>query len=127
MPQTSASVPPPAERVYPKLPYPYVTEAAQVDSEQIRLGGEYVLIFGKVKVPVRAGYFNDRQIRLDRGGKAPRYDGFTAGTGVSVGPMLVDAAYLYESGSYVRADVDVKVSQRAHRFLVSLIYRHGGS
>jgi len=128
LPQSSSSsIPPPAERVYPKLRYPYVTEFTQVDSEQIRLGGEYVLIFGKVKVPVRAGYFNDRQIRLDRDGEAPRYNGFTAGTGVSVGPVLVDAAYLYEYGSYVRPIDDVKVEQRASRFLISLIYRHGGS
>jgi len=117
--------PPPADYVYSKLPYPYVTEDRQVDSEQVRFGVEYVFISGRIKVPVRGGYFNDRQIRLDRDGHAPRYHGFTAGTGLIVGSVLLDAAYLYQYGSY--DDVfDQRITQRTHRFLASVIYRFGG-
>jgi long-subunit fatty acid transport protein len=117
--------PPPDSYVYPKLPYPYVTEEKQVDSEQIRFGVEYVFISGRLKVPVRGGYFNDRQIRLDRNGHAPRYNGVTAGTGLIMGSVLMDAAYLYEYGSYVDG-FDQKITQRTHRFLASVIYRFGG-
>jgi long-subunit fatty acid transport protein len=113
------------DKTYPKLPYPYVAETDQVDSEQIRFGVEYVFIGQSIKVPVRAGYFNDRQIRRDRDGHAPRYNGFTAGTGIIVGSVLLDAAYLYEYGSFVDP-LNLKVTQHTHRFLASLIYRFGG-
>jgi hypothetical protein len=119
------AVPPSADNTYAKLPYPYLTEADQVDSEQIRFGVEYVLIGRRIKVPLRGGYFNDRQIRRDVNGQAPRYNGFTAGTGIVVGPVLLDAAYLYEYGSYVDG-LNLKNSQHTHRFLASLIYRFGG-
>jgi hypothetical protein len=123
---SSSSVPPPtAENTYDKLPYPYLTETDQADSEQIRFGVEYVFIGSRFKVPVRGGYFNDRQIRRDGDGGAPRYNGFTAGTGIIVGPVLLDAAYLYEYGSYVD-NLELKNTQRSHRFLASLIYRFGG-
>jgi hypothetical protein len=121
-----AATPPPNPAVtYPKLPYPYLTEDDQADSEQIRFGAEYVFIGRRLKVPVRGGYFNDRQIRRDRDGHAPRYNGFTAGTGIIVGSVLLDAAYLYEYGSYIDA-LDLKTTQRTHRFLASLIYRFSG-
>jgi hypothetical protein len=123
---SASSVPPPADRVFPKLYYPEVDEVAQVDSEQIRFGAEYVFIFDKFKLPVRAGYFNDRQIVIDASGNAPRYHGMTAGTGIIVGPVLLDAAYLYEYGSYITSPNRQKVTQRMHRFLASLIYRFGG-
>jgi long-subunit fatty acid transport protein len=110
---------------YDKLPYPYVAETDQADSEQLRFGVEYVLIGRRLKVPVRGGYFNDRQIRRDRNGRAPRYNGFTAGTGIIVGSVLLDAAYLYEFGSFVDLS-DQKNTQHTHRFLASLIYRFGG-
>jgi long-subunit fatty acid transport protein len=116
---------PAADNTYPTLPYPYVAETDQVDSEQIRFGVEYVFIGERFKVPVRGGYFNDRQILRDRNGHPPRYNGFTAGTGIIVGSVLLDAAYLYEYGSYVDG-LDLKHTQHTHRFLASLIYRFGG-
>jgi long-subunit fatty acid transport protein len=123
-PSTRATNPSP-ENTYEKLPFPYVQDSGQEDSEQFRLGVEYVFIGRRLKVPVRGGYFNDRQIRRDRDDHPPRYNGFTAGTGLIVGPVLLDAAYLYEYGSYVNA-FDVKTAQQTHRFLASLIYRFGG-
>jgi long-subunit fatty acid transport protein len=119
------STSPAPDNTFDKLPYPYLIESDQADSEQIRFGVEYVLIGKRLKVPVRGGYFNDRQIRRDRNGHAPRFNGFTAGTGLIVGPLLLDAAYLYEYGSYI-AGFDLKTTQHTHRFLASLIYRFGG-
>jgi hypothetical protein len=119
------AVAPTTENTFPKLPYPYVAETEQADSEQIRFGVEYVFIGRRLKVPVRGGYFNDRQILRDGQGRPPRYNGFTAGTGIIVGPVLLDAAYLYEYGSYVDS-LDLQHTQHTHRFLASLIYRFGG-
>jgi long-subunit fatty acid transport protein len=120
--------PPRTVDTYDKLPYPYVyltSPARQDDSEQLRVGLEYVFIGSRLKVPVRAGYYNDRQILPDRDGHTPRYNGFSVGTGLIVGPALLDLAYLYEAGSYTDT-LDLRNRQRTHRFLVSLIYRHGG-
>jgi long-subunit fatty acid transport protein len=119
-------VPPPSQNVYAKLPYPYFTQAAQADAEQLRLGLEYVFISGRLKLPIRAGYFNDRQIRRDADGRASRYNGVTAGTGLIVGPVLLDAAYLYESGSYDDVSLGT-VTQKTHQVLASVIYRFGAA
>jgi len=130
LPVSDGTVPnataPGVANTFPKLPYPYVLEEDQADSEQIRFGVEYVFIGQRLKVPVRGGYFNDRQIRRDRKGHAPRYNGFTAGTGIIVGSVLLDAAYLYEYGSYVDGLNQLQSTQHTHRFLASLIYRFGG-
>ena len=40
-------------------------------AQQIRAGVEWVLIWGRVKLPLRAGYFNDRQITPNPGGVGP--------------------------------------------------------
>ncbi len=108
---------------FPVLPYPSLTDPHQEDTEQVRIGVEYVVLRGRIKWPLRAGYFNDRQFFHDFSGSAPRFDGWTAGTGLILGPMLVDVAYVYEGGSY--KDVDAaQVRVRSHRVFASLIYRH---
>jgi long-subunit fatty acid transport protein len=123
--------PPAAQDILPKRPFPYVREwseegkSNQEDSEQIRVGVEYVFIGRKVKVPLRVGYFNDRQIRRDLDGHVPRFNGFTAGTGLIVGPVLFDVAYLYEHGSFVDAVDFNPITQRTHLVLASVIYRFG--
>jgi len=54
---------------------------------------------------------------------APRFDAVTAGAGIIIGPLLLDAAYNYEHGSY--ADLDGRaVSVKSHRVVTSVIYRH---
>ena len=114
---------------YDPLPYPLLDQE-QGDSDQIRLGVEYVVFTKGLKIPLRAGYFNDQQIGLVPGtGAAPRYHGFTAGVGIIVGPMLFDVAYLYESGSFlepVEGEAPVKNTLKTERFFLSLIYRLGG-
>lgn len=111
----------------------------QVDAEQIRLGLEYVLIKGRLKVPLRAGYFSDRQIKPNPDGKGPRYDGLTAGIGLVLGPMLLDVAYVHEFGEFsTPADLagagfdpapgaalppNPRYSVTANRVFTSIIYR----
>jgi hypothetical protein len=131
---------------FPELPYPTLIDPHQRDTEQIRGGLEYVWIHGRLKWPLRFGYFKDRQFfrALDgvcdpaagepevanapgarpRKCGGPRFDAWTAGAGLIVGPVLFDVAYIYEHGRYVSLAVsDVRL--RSHRVFASLIYRHG--
>jgi len=112
---------PPGPNVYPyPLQYPSLKAvpasdnpsdpaalAGQRDSAQVRLGVEWVLIRGGLKVPLRAGYFKDRQILPDVAGDAPWFNGFTGGVGLVLHGLLFDVAYVYEVGKYSVADAVV--------------------
>jgi long-subunit fatty acid transport protein len=114
--------------VFDVLPYPLfdTTRGTEVDTLQIRTGAEYVIIGHGLKIPVRAGYFTDRQYFPAAGGRAPVFHGWTAGTGVILGPVLLDVAYVHEWGHYADYVVsDRSVSVKPRRAYVSLIYRHG--
>jgi hypothetical protein len=125
---------PPPPVVFDELPYPTLI-AEQEDAEQVRVGVEYVLIKGHLKVPFRAGYFSDRQITRDLSGSVPRFDGITMGAGIILGSLLLDLAYLYEFGSYsvtveadapdaaARARFTIPYSLHTQRVFASLIYR----
>ncbi len=105
----------------------------QHDKQEIRLGAEWMLIKGDVRIPLRAGYFNDRQILPDASGRTPRFDGLTAGAGIAFGSFVLDLAYLYEFGSYdsplseeqVTDSSTTRATVRTDRFFASLIYRFG--
>ena len=125
-------------KTYDTLPYPTLDDNDQVDSLQFRLGGEYVVISGRLKVPLRAGFFTDRQYFRAAGpldatgrdlgtGEAPTFYGLTAGVGVLVGPVLLDAAYVYERGSYQDYDSRTRATTTTQRLFLSLIYRHGSN
>ena len=129
---------PPPPNIYPSFQYPTL-KPGQQDAQQIRAGVEWVLIWGRVKLPLRAGYFNDRQITPNPGGDTPRFNGFTLGTGLLLGPLLVDVAYVHESGAYtVPADTGdfdfppdvtpapVRNVLRTDRVFVSFICRFSG-
>jgi long-chain fatty acid transport protein len=111
-------------QVFDTLPFPDLETDLQADTEQIRLGIEYVVIGRRLKWPLRAGYFNDRQFFL-ADGEAPRFNGFTAGVGMLVGPVLFDVAYLRESGSYT--DLETRVDVKVQRVFASVIYRFGSN
>jgi hypothetical protein len=127
---------PPAPDVFDELPYPTLV-SEQVDSQQIRAGVEWVVISSpRLKIPLRAGYFNDRQITAYPDGRVPRYNGVTFGTGLILGSLLLDVAYLLEFGADVvdveveptgaeaRAlTVPVQYSLRTQRVFASVIYR----
>jgi hypothetical protein len=145
---------PPKPVVYPDRQYPTLwpvpdpsnpddplKRQGQQDAEQFRVGVEWVLIKGALKVPLRAGYFNDRQIAPVLGGNPPRFNGFTARTGQILGSMLFDVAYVYEFGEYSVAtevttsgEFDVpptpqpalRYAATTHRFYASVIYRFSG-
>jgi hypothetical protein len=120
------------------LPYPTLNDVDQQNTSQLRAGVEYVVIKNRLKWPIRAGYFTDGQyFRAATGltptgqpvmGQAPTFHAFTVGTGLIVGPILFDIAYLHETGSYLSIDAvdgsllnnDVKAS----RIYASVIYRH---
>jgi len=105
---------------------------AQQDAEQIRAGVEWVLIKGQVRIPLRFGYFNDRQIAPTAGGAGPiRFNGLTAGTGLILGAMQLDFAWVYEFGEYFVASeatqqVPIRNALTTNRVYASIIYRFSG-
>lgn len=109
---------------YESLPYPTFTAVAG-DTVQIRTGVEYVLIHDRVRWPVRAGYFRNRQTFPASDGDSPWFNGATLGLGMGVGPLMLDVAFVYEAGDYVDQNV-FQQSIDARRLLFSLIYRHLG-
>jgi hypothetical protein len=134
---------PPPANVFDVLPYPSLGEdrvvkqdVEQVDAEQIRVGVEYVLLTRRFKIPFRAGYFNDRQIVAYPGQSAPRFNGITVGTGIILGSLLLDVAYLHEFGKYsitleqaTASSTPVEpITSTVHtnRFFASVIYRFTG-
>ena len=106
---------------YASLPYPTLDAPAN-DTEQLRVGVEYVIIGDRIRWPVRAGYFSDRQTYRDATGSSPRFNGATVGLGVGVGPLLLDVAFVYELGDYIDPSL-FEQSLTARRVLISLIYR----
>jgi long-subunit fatty acid transport protein len=119
----SGEQPPPTE--FRELPYPTLDDPDQTDTQQFRLGVEYVVLAGGLRIPIRGGVFTDRQYFRAGDGDPPRFWGFTAGTGLSFGPFMLDFAYLWERGEFVTADESAeRVATRFSRAFVSLIYRH---
>jgi long-subunit fatty acid transport protein len=148
---TPAAPPPPI--VFEELQYPTLRTvpdpddpddparlASQRNAQQFRAGVEWVLIKGALKVPLRGGYFNDRQIIPNPGGNTPRFHGFTAGTGLILGSLLLDVAYVYEFGEYLVAPEagsiavtdgtspapPVRNALTTNRIFASIIYRFSG-
>jgi len=139
-------VPPPPPLVFPELQYPTLGAvpdpadptdparlSAQQDAEQIRTGVEWVLIAGRLKVPLRGGYFNDKQITPSPGGGAVRFNGVTAGTGLILGSLQLDFAWVYEFGEYFVASESseagvnqVRFALTTNRLYASIIYRFSG-
>jgi hypothetical protein len=117
--------PPPPPDVFTRLPYPTLDDLDQTDTQQVRAGLEYVLIAGPVKIPLRAGFFVDRQYFRAADGSPPWFHGYTAGTGVSVGPLLIDVAFVHEQGRFLPMDDPAPVRTQFSRVFVSLTYRAG--
>jgi len=111
---------------YESLSYPtFTTDTDAADTVQIRAGVEYVLIHDRVRWPVRAGFFRNRQSFPASDADSPWFNGATLGVGMGVGPLMLDVAFVYETGDYVDASV-FQQSIDARRVLFSLIYRHLG-
>jgi hypothetical protein len=152
---TSRGAPPTPPTIFPELQYPTrlavpdpsdpndpARRLGQQDAEQVRVGVEWVLITGRLKFPLRAGYFSDRQITPNPGGDIPRFNGVTAGAGILLGPMMLDVAWVHEFGEYfitpeaasggqfdtppAAPQVSVRNTLTANRFFASVIYRFSG-
>ena len=120
---------------YPTLRNPASGVALQKDAQQFRLGLEYVFLTSRLKVPLRFGYFSDRQVTPNPAGDIPRFNGFTAGIGVALGSMLLDVAYVYEFGEYSVSpesvgesgtNAPIRYALTTNRVYASLIYRFSG-
>lgn len=99
---------------------------------QAHVGAEYLVIFPRTVVPVRGGLFYDPEPRAEG---LEHVLGFALGTGVSIGPMIVDLAYQMRWGPNANpnvlggdtSDVDAVVmstggSVLQHAFYLSGIY-----
>ena len=86
-----------------------------------------MLIHDRVRWPIRAGYFTNRQTFPGRGRRgSPWFNGaHPRASGMGVGPLLLDVAFVYETGDYVDPSL-FEQSLNARRVLISLIYRHLG-
>jgi long-subunit fatty acid transport protein len=128
---------PPPPVFYDRLPYPYVYLVEQNDTEEIRVGVEYVAIRGALKIPLRGGYFNTKRINVlgPTIQDPPRFNGFAVGVGILMGPVLFDVAYTYEWGEVVEnlgtaaagdnAQTTVRNTVKNQRLFASFIYRFG--
>jgi long-subunit fatty acid transport protein len=125
---TTPPLPTAPDDFFPSISYPAylktTDDAQQQDTEQIRVGMEYVFLRDRFKWPVRAGYFSDRQIVTVASGSAPRFNGVTAGAGIVIGPLLFDVAFVYETGDSLESN-DSQKTVKEHKLLASVIYRHG--
>lgn len=83
---------------YPTLTNPSLSK--QSDSIQIRFGFEHVFFVKKLLIPLRAGFFMDRQIFYDAHLKSPYFKGITLGSSLGSEKFIFDIAYLYEFGKY---------------------------
>ncbi|HEY2943759.1 MAG TPA: hypothetical protein VGN09_15105 [Vicinamibacteria bacterium] len=123
----------PFPQVFQSLPYPTLDDQRQSDTEQLRVGAEYVVLGRRLKVPLRAGFFTDKQYFFDFRNQPPRFRGFTAGLGMAAGPLLIDVAYVREAGKYLDPEADLEDPEargaerttRFNRIFISIIYRHG--
>jgi long-chain fatty acid transport protein len=133
LPKTELDEPPPVPTAptdfFPALQYPSLDAPKQKDTSQLRAGAEYVVIRDRVKFPIRAGFFTDNQYFSAVGGP-PRFTGVTLGLGLIVGPVLLDAAYLRETGAYTSLEassgtsIAVRSNVRLRQLLFSVIYRY---
>jgi long-subunit fatty acid transport protein len=111
--------------LFASLPYPTLNDVDQQDTQQIRMGVEYVVVGDRLRWPLRAGAYSDSQYFRSASGSAPRFNGWTVGTGLGVGSILFDIAFVHESGNYPdQQGVQNRIS--SYRVFASLIYRYAG-
>ena len=92
-------------------------------TNQVRLGAEYLIILTNTVIPLRGGLFYDPEPGQNRQND---FWGFSLGTGLSIGDLILDIAYQFRIGKGVNGDVldipktDANIYQ--HMFYASAIY-----
>ena len=93
------------------------------NTTQVRIGGEYLFVFERTLVPLRLGAFYDPE----PSDKNPDdYFGISVGTGMMLGNVVLDCAYIFRWARDVGGDAvgipqsDADFDQ--HRLIVSMIY-----
>ncbi len=92
-------------------------------THQVRLGTEYLFILEKTVIPVRCGLFYDPEPSVKH---SEDFWGFSVGTGISIGNVILDFAYQFRTGDDVEGgglgipETHADVTQ--HLFMISTIY-----
>jgi long-subunit fatty acid transport protein len=86
------------------------------DTTSVRLGGEYLWIRSRMVIPFRAGLFYDPE---PGDGGLDHFFGFSLGSGLAVGRVLVDFAYTFRAGTVSSEATDTTIYQ--HTFIASVI------
>jgi len=95
----------------------------QTDTNQIRFGMEYVYVGDEFLIPFRLGLFTDKQYYKDSSGEDITFIGITGGLGLKYGPLSVDFAVQYESGSYLETNYAYSATEfNDVRIFVSTIF-----
>lgn len=95
----------------------------QIDSQQMRLGCEYVFFSRGTIIPLRLGIFTDTQYFPDATGDKVLFFGITAGIGVKKGAISIDTAVHYEFGDYVESPMHYTATRFSElRAYISTIY-----
>lgn len=99
------------------------SESHMHNTTQVRAGCEYLFVLEKTIIPFRAGIFYDPEPST----KHPDdFYGFSLGTGVSLGPVVLDCAYIFRWGRNVRGNLvgkpGTKFDVKQHNFYLSMIY-----
>jgi long-subunit fatty acid transport protein len=100
-----------------------ISKSRTRDTTQVRAGCEYLFVLEKTIIPLRCGVFYDPEPAA----KSPDdFYGFSLGTGISLGPVVLDCAYIYRWGRNVKGNqIEVpgtKADIKQHNFYVSMIY-----
>lgn len=106
------------------------------NTSQWRAGGEYLLVFSKVIIPLRGGVFRDRSPITDLGtGEGRLIEGWTVGTGLNFNRFVFDIAFERRTSEgllvlRLRQGIptagQATESVRQDRIVASVIYRAGG-
>jgi hypothetical protein len=98
-------------------------KSKQLDTEQIRFGIEYVYISKDILIPFRLGMFSDSQYYKDASGEKITFIGLTGGLGIKWGPVAVDFAIMFESGSYLESNTSYAATDfNEIKFFLSTIF-----
>jgi hypothetical protein len=89
---------------------------------QVHLGAEYLFILEKTIVPIRGGIFYDPEPSEEH--SSEDFYGFALGSGISIGDVILDAAYQYRWGRNAenRGITNAEADVTQHLFYMSIIY-----